>query len=253
MRIYFFPIFMAAFFCVAWNAEAGISVRPTVIEQAVIPGEILTGTYTVQNTGDQSLIIDVEPEDWFNRMHGNQDLSVEDWFKVSESEFELAPGAVKKIEYTITAPMDLELEKAAQVFFAFREQAGIRSRLGVVVYITKKDAWELNADIKDLIVKNREGSSGEPMIVASFKIKNHSNVHIRPKGMIRVLKDNKEVAAFTFIKSPAIYPDQDFAFTIPQEGNPIQPGRYQVEVNISYGHTYDVDAVLKRTFEVKIQ
>jgi hypothetical protein len=249
-----FWIFLSAML-MTQMAHAGLSVSPSVIEKIVTPGLIYHGTYLVTNASDKAVDVSIEPEDWFKRMDGkSDDLSVKEWFSVNHERIRLEPKQRKAIRFTIKPPQDLNLEKSAQVFFSFQEQEGIRSRLGVVIYIVAKNTWKLNAEALSVMVSNQKTSEGGPMMVASIEMLNKSNVHIRPSGRLDVYqKKEKVLASFDFSKNPAIYPEKQRKLVSFLKGTTLPTGTYQGQLSFQIGHTYGEDLVVEKQFPIVIE
>jgi hypothetical protein len=249
--------------CVTTKLEAsGLNVAPTLIEQRVTPGDIQQGIYRLKNETEDVMTVTVEPENWMVRLFGAEgDLGVSDWFVVTPSKFELAPGEEKDITYTMTAPFKFTGEKVAQVFFGFkhaRSDAMLSTRLGVIVYMMAKGAEKVDGVITNVNVSYKAPQNAEEtrsLYRVSFDVDNRGNVHLRPFGsvVVRDAHDERIVDTVELAPSKGVYPEKQDNFLFNQQGSILAPGKYAAKVHLDIGQLYGLDKTYDAdvTFEVK--
>jgi hypothetical protein len=247
---------------VAPVAEAqGLNVAPTLIELRLTPGEVQQGIYRLKNETEDVMAVTVQPENWMVRLFGAEgELDVSDWFVVTPTEFDLAPGEEKDITYTMTAPFKFTGEKVAQVFFGFKHaqsDAMLSTRLGVIVYMMAKGAEKVDGVITNVNVSYKMPQNKEEtrsLYRISFDVDNRGNVHLRPFGhmVVRDARDERIVDSVELAPSKGIYPEKQDNFLFNQQGSILAPGKYMAKVHLDIGQLYGMDKTHDAdvTFEV---
>lgn len=242
-------IAIAASLLLALDLEAGISVEPTVTEKVLEAGATETGKYTVTNMGKNKLDILIEVEDWMGRLFGvADDLPVNQWLILGGKQLVLKPGESAELAYTVKAPVPFDKEKVAQVFFTFDETQDLKSRLGVIFYLSPKGTDGLKAEILELTA-NSEMVKAKPKLRLWFQIKNESDVHIRPVGSLTIRDEAKQATVKELLMNrvPGIYPGRTFSWSQLLEVENLPPGSYQVKLTLDYGHTYGKTFLMEKT------
>lgn len=234
----------------AGEAWAGLRVGPSVIERVVPPGSMAVGTYQVTNTGESPIQVRVEFEDWMAVLFGKRsEIPVEEWLQLEPSQFELKPGETKEIQYRVRTPGGLRGEKVAQVFFSVETAKGVRSKLGLIFFLTAQGTEKLEADIEKATFEVVPAEGGGDELNASIRFRNSSNVHIRPQGALVILRGKEKQQEILIREVPGVYPDTryDFSYRYPLEK--LRPGEYTVRLRLDYGHTYGrIDRFLQKDF-----
>jgi P pilus assembly chaperone PapD len=234
-------------------AWAGISVKPTVIEAVLEPGQSEEGDYEVTNLGETPMNITVQLEDWMQRLFNLKDeMEVSVWLSVEPVEMTLEPGQTAILKYRIQAPDTFTNEKVAQVFFTFSEAANLTSRLGVIVYLTPKKEAKLAAEITQFLAQTDIREGKEPRLLSYFIIRNDSNVHIRPRGIVSILDQNQtRVREMIVDNVPGIYPGKSFTWNHYSDIKSLEPGTYTAKLTLDYGYMYAQEAVMEQTAELR--
>lgn len=241
-----FLFLCAAFFCAP--AFAGIQVEPTITELIMPSSESAQTEYKVTNTGDKALVIDIEIEDWMGRLlHRPDKQPVSEWLQIEPAQVELQPGETSSVKVTALTPDNFGTEKVAQVFFSFPSAEGITSRLGVIYYISPKGQENLKAEITDLaIMPLIKGKKVE--VTAKFTIMNHSNVHIRPRGVLSMIEKKSSTTLKTWLMDaiPGIYPDQAFTWQEKVPAGVLPAGEYRFNLALDYGYSYSLQGSMSK-------
>ena len=108
---------VAAVLCGGSPAEAQLSfsVAPIRVEHAIQPGDTKTDLIVVENTSDRLLRARVTIADWYLERDGAPvfvkrgelpTLSMSQWLEINPSEFQVGPGDLQTIRYTVTITND---------------------------------------------------------------------------------------------------------------------------------------------------
>ncbi|MBI4550325.1 MAG: molecular chaperone [Candidatus Omnitrophica bacterium] len=234
-------------------AWAGISVKPTVIEAVLEPGQSEEGTYEVTNVGEAPMNITVQLEDWMQRLFNQKDeMEVSQWLSVDPQDVTLEPGETAVLKYRIEAPQVFNNEKVAQVFFTFSEAANLTSRLGVIVYLSPKKEAKMAAEITQFMAQTDVREGKEPRLLSYFIIRNDSNLHIRPRGIVSILDQNQtRVREMLVDNVPGIYPGKSFTWNHYSDVKGLAPGTYTAHLTLDYGYLYGQEASMEKTAELR--
>ena len=246
---------LAVFMLSTW-LFAGISVEPTVTEKVLSPGATEEGTYKLANTGPKPLEVSVEVEDWMQRLFGIQDsVPVSDWLSLEPKKITLKPGQKTRIKYRVKAPVQFLNEKVAQVFFSFSENPNLTSRLGVIFYLSPKGEEKLQAEITQFNAQCTETKDKKPELLVWFRIKNASNVHIRPMGSVSVFEAGKQtlLKELAMNRVPGIYPGKTFSWTHSYDLGNVLGGSYTAKLVLDYGHTYGKKTFMEKTADFRCE
>jgi len=250
-------IFVIIFFVLYTDSIfAGLAVDPTITEISIARDEIYQGTYTVINTGDEELIVNIEPEDWLKRyLKKENTVDVSKWLVLEETSFTLAPAAMKEINYSVSIPPEMEEEQAAQIFYSFSKKAidskSFRTRLGVIMYLAIKGKEHLKAEIEELNIQAKKSGKGTYDLVSYIKINNTGNIHIRPYGVVRIMKYGKRVALIEIKKGKGIYPRISDVVSGTATNVELKPGGYKAEAEM-YCTMYGIEKKISKKINFTI-
>lgn len=241
-------------FCVS-VCYAGLVVEPTVIEQRLLAGETVSGTYKVSNVSDVTLKVVVEPENWLARLFGVvDDLEVKDWIKVEPSEFQLEPGMYTEVTYTMTAPNNFEDERVAQVFFEFSQtdkKEIFVTRLGVIAYMTPIEHAQIDAELGEavFVYPVLDGKAA-----LSYELTNTGNVHVRPDAVatIKEVGSDTVVAVFKMPPVMGVYPGRREKLYKNDVFSPLTDGEYTAELAVNIGAKYEQDYIIKKDIHFSV-
>ena len=141
------------------------------------------------------------------------------------------------------------MEKVAQVYFTTQEYTNVRTRIGVIFYISPKGDETLTAEIISLAAQVIPAQENVPsQIQVEFEIKNSSNVHIRPRGSVHILNpaSREPVQEWLLDKVPGVYPGRTFQWREYKELAGLEPGKYEVLMTLDYGHTYGKSLLMEK-------
>ncbi len=199
-------IFLLAFFLLlAGPARAQeltkITVSPPRLEAQVKPGQVLQKVIKVHNGGDSEMALQVRIRDFIVSDDQGTPLPVKaklarkwaasTWVQASPMKFILRPGETKKVDVAIVVPQGANPGgHYAVVFFQAAGSSGnsetasaVMPSVGSLFYLTvpgpvKENAFVIRMDAPKLVEYG-------PVKITS-EIENLSDIHIRPRGTIRV-------------------------------------------------------------------
>jgi hypothetical protein len=102
------------------SARMGLSTDETIIRRQVQPGGVIQGSFTLSNTGDQPVGVELYLEDWhyaetgdgtvmFSQA-GTTERSAAPWISFVPPRAELPPGGHINVDYTVRVPNDSTLQ-----------------------------------------------------------------------------------------------------------------------------------------------
>ncbi len=250
--IFLFTIF-ASFILISFSAQAQeltkVTVSPPRLEFKVKPGSVIQKAIKVHNGGDSELGLAVKVQDFIVSDDRGTPIPVKakvarrwaasTWIQASPSKFILRPGETKVVDIAIVVP-----EKAnpgghyAVVFFqpaaaaASPETASaIMPSVGTLFYLTVPGPVKENA----FVVRMEAPTWQEygPVKIVS-EVENLSDIHIRPRGTIRIYDWLGRPIATLKLKEQNIFPN-----TVRRYENVWQQhwglGRYRATLSAGYG------------------
>ena len=242
-------------FFMAGTALAGLSVKPTVIEKVLNPGDTEEGIYEITNMGEAKIEVTIQVEDWMERLFGKKDaLEVGRWLTVEPNAVVLEPGQVAELKYKVTAPAakDFTNEKVAQVFFTYSENMNLTSRLGVIFYLSPKKTAAMKASITQFLAQPDFKEGKDPSLLSYMTIQNDSNVHIRPRGVVTLLDQSGTPVRELLVDTvPGIYPGKSFTWNHHNDVKDLPYGVYKAKLALDYGYLYEQEAVMEATADLK--
>lgn len=218
---------------------AGIGAKPFFQELEGQVGEKLEGVYSVYNTGDTPLEVEVYLKDHF-RSEENKDISAGDWLSCEQMEFTLGPEETKDIKFVAQVPEGAVGEIMGMIFFSAASSTGsnIKMSYGVPVYVKIKDSAIVKGSIKDIKIKKMiEAPKGiSPYYQASVLVENEGNVHLRPTILIKLYRDKEFVKTVLFPFGKPVFPSgsHNYMSTWKVEEFEIPSGDYIAEAEVSF-------------------
>ncbi len=191
----------------AWTVQAraalNLACEPPIIRREILPGESISFSMNVLNTGDVPCDVTAEVEDLKLTLTGTNvyvpSSASDPWgasgmITLSPAEFTLQPGETKGVSVKVKAPRDLRGGRYAAIFFK-GVQSGVKGpiilaiRPGSLLFLTVKGSEKPQAVIGDIYLAS-SGDGGRPKICATLK--NEGNVHITASGKAGLFKSTGE-------------------------------------------------------------
>ncbi|MGI6082127.1 MAG: hypothetical protein ACOYEP_04565 [Limnochordia bacterium] len=245
-RMIMVTLMVAAATCITTSASLQpLKVEPSRFVFEGMPGEQITGSIVVRNTGQETATPQALLSDWsldeVNRLvvleAGSLNSSLEGWIKFNPRRFQMAPAGAQTVRFTIRIPHDAQPgERRGMIAFEqsapYGEEAiGAITRVQVTatIYVAVLPV-ERSVDIVGLYIQPHEDSSNSTLVI---QLKGTGNGHFRGTGRFRILPDEGEPPLFSGDLEPIIVmPDvvTRFLGNIEQE---LTPGRYRLAIEIT--------------------
>ena len=220
-------------------------VNPGRVEITMPAGERYIGSFIVTNPGAAPVTIGVSAEDWSASQYGREiakgDRSFLDWLRFMPQELELGPNQSGTVQYVVNIPKEARGEYIAMIYFGDAPdtsggQISLRSRIGNALYVTIRGTEVVEGKITDISV------SQEGPLKIKTSVENMGNVHIRPKGSIKIIQrglllNGKKRNAMKILFNEAgfpVLPLQTYLFEASLKKK-MEPGRYSLELNMEFG------------------
>lgn len=233
-------------FFTAVLSYANLTVAPSRIDILIEKDDVFTSSYTLTNTYDKDVYVDIAVEDW-NSYKGNGTLDANSWLKILHTApIRIQPGETKVIPYEIKTTNSMLGSVSAMVSFSHRPPGNesIIVKISCSVYLTIRGTDKIDFSI-DKIDVLQQGTYA----IAYVSVNNAGNVHVRPSGTLNIYKGKKVVASApipegfpTYAGSVAGYKSN----TVLIEN--LKPGKYTLEAVINA-----LDKTVTKKTEIRIK
>ncbi len=180
------------------------SVSPSKIEGSVPAGKHYENVFTVKNPSKDTITINVIfLEKTINPLDKN-------WFKLEKDHVDVPPGESSEIKYSISIPEGSEGEYNARVIFSKEPTAkvmGISMRYNFPIYIAVSGTEKYDFNIDNVSITNKDN------IEIVIDMTNTGNIHIRPKGTIKIISKDSEHLMIFNRRNWAIIPNEKYRYT----------------------------------------
>lgn len=228
-------------------AKLDIEVSPIRAEHQIQPGETETNVVRVQNLGDEPLRIRVSLQDWqlerrgelrFMRP-GTHSRSLARWLELNPTDFQLQPGQMGEIRYTLTVPTTAASgsywtalivdSQAVKPGIVTPKRMAMVGRIAVMLYNTVGKP-EISGKFESFqVVPERH------RVKFILTLTNPGQVFFRPRRSKISVKDSqgKEVAQVEVPDAPVLPgTTRDLIWTRELQ---LRPGQYQAEALLDIG------------------
>lgn len=235
------------------QSALGLSAIPPRLEITVEPGQHVSKEIKVRNESQTEKVITTNVKDFVvtdtigtpvqidGVTEEDNRWAASSWIQVSPTQLKLKPGETKSLILTVIAPIDalpgghyaMVLHNPQTDVFLDTTGAAIETNVGSLIYITVPGDIKQDARIVDLTVP---GFSEFGPIDIQTIIENLSDVHITPNGQITIKNMLGGTTAQLPLTETNIFPYTQREF-INQLDKKWLLGRYQAQVNATYGTT----------------
>lgn len=205
-----------------------LEVKPTYRIFVLKPGERIREELTLTSTEETALNVSAETKDWYV-MPANKNIKTGDWLKIDEKPFVLKPGESKVIRFTAGAPKKATGEVMGMLsFFTKNQEGGMLSfRLSVAVYVVIQGTEKKQGEVTAISIVSSTNT------VVSYLFNNTGNVHLRPKGLMKVYNENDElVLNMVYDQSLPTYPGRPQAYSGTVKNYRLPEGRYTAHIQL---------------------
>jgi hypothetical protein len=250
-------LLLLGLFVAAPEARAALTVSPMRVVLHGKPRAALVSYFTVENTGDARLEIEVEPEDWSRGVQG--DRGAVEWLTVHPKRVNLKPGQRARVKCTVRVPKQASGELRTQVFFSSHVSGAampVRSRLGAILYVVVEDTQQLDAAVTDVAASytaSTPGIASPDRFDVAVRIHNRSNVHVAPSGDVELRDQAGIIVARIPLQSGwALLPNEQDAYHAIGHGLYLKPGAYTLAVTVRYGADVRRLTTITSTFTARL-
>jgi len=221
--VFFIPILLNTTFA----ESSSYSVSPSKIEGSIPAGQHYENVFTIKNPSDNPITINVMfLERTINPLDKN-------WFTLDKNQVDVPAGESSEIKYSISIPDGSEGEYDARVIFSKDPTAkimGISIRYNFPVYIIVSGTEKYDFSIEDINITNKSNTE------ISINMTNTGNVHIRPKGTIKIVSKDTEYSMIFNKRKWAIIPNEKYRYTDKfKDPMILSDGDYIAKINILAG------------------
>lgn len=181
-----FLLLVSLLFCFSLS-YAGLSVDPSVTNIFGEPGSGYKGKYTIKNTYDRDININIEVEQG-KTFAGNGEVDVKKWLEFENYTYFIKAGASVEAPYTAVIDEKFKGSVSARVTFSVAQEQGqmITISISVPIYVTVEGTEKVDYCIDSL---NLYASGNN--ISYKLVLENKGNIHIRHSGIIEIYNKNK--------------------------------------------------------------
>lgn len=243
-----------------------MTVVPPTVQLELNPGETAEGTMKLINDSDSSLNMSVLMQDFVvdNKQSVPNILppdtlsnkySASAWIGIDQMLFTVQPAATQTLHYYVQVPKNARPggHYAASIFSPRTNATGtgsgavINSQIGTLFYITVKGPIVQNAKVEEF---SAPGFSEYGPVKITTDIKNNSDIHIQPNGLITVKNMFGQVKEKIPVTGKNIFPEAVREFISETGKGSFMLGRYTVTLNAYYGSNHDLPLVASVAFWV---
>lgn len=229
------------------SAQQGLvlTISPLKFELEAKKGETLIKEVTLSNSSGSKVSIKSAAKDFVAAdekgkprfvSEKQSPWSMSHWIKVKPSRFELQPGERKKVKVAIKVPKDAEPggHYAAALFSSAPSKAG---QTGIVAQLGSLILLKVPGKI---IEKGRIASLIVPRLIESgpidikLRFKNEGNVHIRPKGKLKIWRPRGQTLTELVVGGENVLPKSTRLFAARWKKVPSW-GIFMVQGELKYG------------------
>ena len=169
--------------------------------------------------------------------------SVNDWLKLSPTEFNIPAGEEVKVRYIAQIPKATQGGRYGVVFFEVspplnqlkgKTGAAINLRIGSIFLITVAGTERYSAELQDFVI-------GKPDAAGAFtlfcNVRNNGNILVRPHGTIKIIDaDQAQIAELQINQEKTgVLPGTNRQFSVQYNQGKITPGKYFAQIVLDYG------------------
>lgn len=239
-----FILMMETFLC------ASISLSPSLFELKIPGGKSFTDSIRLINVGHTTVEINVYLSDFDLNSDGNINFyepgttkySLSNHLRVNPTSFNLEPGEERWVRFTLSVPKDLKGEIQGILFFQtipkkIRSPKGkqimVSARIGATIYAAPKQAVKAGAEILDILIKR---VPGELSYIYTLLVQNNGNIHIRPKGKLKILNlEGKSIITTKINKKNSSVLRNSLRIFRGEFKGKLNDGDYRIVADIDYG------------------
>ncbi|MEW6609126.1 MAG: hypothetical protein AB1414_17070 [bacterium] len=229
-------------------------VEPSFIDLISPPGGMRSFSILVRNEGQSELEVEVFAQDYAVNEEGqisylpagNQPYSCAKWIAINQSKFNLSPKDKRNLSFSIRVPREVNGGKYAKLCFAGLtkdKKATVTSEVSISVEIP-------NTAVKKAEIENISYQKNKDNSLSFFvTFVNLGNIHLRPKGNLRIYEEEKrkEIVNIPLMEEiEPILPNQKRIISSLYKGE-LKRGNYYAVVELDFGDKEPISKKQKLT------
>lgn len=251
IRRYVLAAMLAAL--LAFVASASIGVGPLTIIIETGPGEASSGYFKVINDGENPEDVMVSLSDWYLEQGGGiqfaepgtLERSLAGWIDYSPATFQLQPGEIQRVDFTIDVPPKAsgdhwalffiegsESTPVAETTGALTTSVGVKVRYGIKVF--QHDPGSMQAGR----IAGMELLGTEPLRIEMVFANTGEGVLWRVRGRVEIRDDTGTTVRTMEIEEFTVLPGGQRVLVLEDEGERLAAGEYIALAIIDFGGDY---------------
>lgn len=235
------------------TGTSGISIKPTIFEDALDPGDVYNSVVRVSNLTDIPQTYYVSVRDVINITEGGRPLfadygevtefGIADWVTVPDGPIEIGAGATIEVPFTVNVPQNAGPgSHIGGIFIGPKAErpdelgTGVGYQLVPIVSIQISGDLIEDADIRAFSTKKL--FYGGPEVSFTVTIENKGNVAVRPRGPIEIKNMfGKQVGSIMVNENAGLIPPKTVrTYEVEWTGeDSVFFGRFVANVTLAYG------------------
>jgi hypothetical protein len=240
MKKSFLPFFLL-FLMTVPSLWAAFKIGPSFFEVSLMPGESSSKVIYLENPSDKPVTLVIGLSSFMNSK-ANIKVACDQWLTFKDREVTVPPKSKKLLPLQIMAPKGMAGEVSAKIGFMEKPsgESMVHIRMPVYVYLISLNGSSIGMDLTSFdAVTNKDKSLG-------FKIgiKNSGNVHIRPKGSLKVTgTGDRLIKSLPLPEVMPLFEDQEGFLLSDGTVSNLPDGIYSMKLFIALGYDkkYDID------------
>lgn len=243
-----------------------MTIVPPTVQLELNPGETTEGTMKIINDSDEPLDLSVMMQDFIvdnkNSIPNiltpdtlSNKYSASAWIGIDQMLFSVQPTKTQQLHYYVQVPKNARPggHYAASIFSPKTESqangsgAVVNSQIGTLFYITVKGPVTQKATVESFTAP---GFSEYGPVAITTNIKNSSDIHVQPNGMITVKNMFGQTREKLSFSGKNIFPEAVREFVHEAGKKSFMIGRYTATLNAYYGSNHDLPLVATVAFWV---
>jgi hypothetical protein len=247
----------------AQTPQGGMTVRPSIFEDRLDPGDIYESSVRVTNETNQPQtyyvsvrdVVDITPggSPIFATVDRPAALGVAEWMTVPYEPIEVAARGTVEIPFTVEVPDNATPgNHIGGIFIGTQgerpDQIGTGIAYQLVPIVNIQISGELIEDAEIRAFSTEQLFYGSPAVKFKVVINNNGNVSVRPRGPIEIINMFGEQVGQLVVNPDAglIPPYASRTFDLDWEGEDgVFFGRYTANVTLGYGEQQGVKSLLR--------
>jgi P pilus assembly chaperone PapD len=251
MRKYLVAALLTALLAFVASASIGVGPLTLIIDSG--PGESGSGYFKVVNDGDNPEDVTISLADWSLGADGGvqfaepgtQERSLAEWVEYSPATFQLEPGQVQQVDFTINVPPGTEGDHWALFFVegsevtpvaettgALTTSVGVKVRYGVKLFQHDPSATEAGR------ITGMELLSTDPLKIKVVFANTGDGVLWRVSGRVEIRDDTGATVRILAIEEFTVLPGGERQLVLEDQGERLVAGDYIALAIIDFGGDY---------------